>query len=272
MQITTQGKNPIFSLILINFKSADLLEQALVSLEQHHILDDTVEIILVNNDIREEARVAQLAKRFSCALAPICENRGFGASVNLAAREARGIYIGCINPDTEYKAGSLKNLDHFFKKYPKIAIVGAKLIDKSSLSEKWSVGMCLSLLALLRNNIGLSSDRRLWEKSRPVSVGFVSGAALFIRKSVFDTLSGFDEKFFLYFEDVDLCYRAKKAGFLVATFPSLVFLHKSGMSHESRSSQKKLFYESQEKYFMKHRPLWEYILLKSAKKFMRISP
>ncbi len=265
-----QEKKPIFSLILINFKSADLLEQALVSLKQNRDFDEMAEIILVNNDCGEEKKVARLAKKFSCVLIPTCENKGFGASINRASREARGIYIGCINPDVEYRAGSLKNLDRFFKKYPKIGIVGARLIDKASLAEKWSVGTNPSLFALFRNNIGLFSDRRLLKRTRPMSVGFVSGAALFIRKSVFDSLSGFDEKFFLYFEDVDLCFRAKKEGFLIATFPSLIFFHKGGMSHESRYSQKKLFYESQEKYFMKHRPMWEYVLLKSAKKLMRI--
>lgn len=271
MRITPQEKSPTFSLVFVNFRSADLLEQALVSLERNGALDHDVEVILVNNDIGEEKKVAQVAKKFSCALIPICENRGFGASINVAAREARGIYIGCINPDTEYKSGSLKDLDRFFKKYPKIGIAGARLVDGSDFSEKWSMGGRPSLFALLRNNLGISSDRRLLGKARPTSVGFVSGAALFIRKSVFDALSGFDEKFFLYFEDVDLCYRAKKEGFLVATFPSLVFFHKSGGSHESKRAQKQLFYESQEKYFMKHRPLWEYFLLKFAKKCMRIS-
>lgn len=266
MRTTGQPRNPEFSLIYVNFRSADLLERSLGSLRRNGIFGEGVEVILVNNDSREEALLRDISERFSCRLLPSEGNVGFARAVNRAAGTARGGFIGCINPDTEFFGGSLEIIDGLFEKYPKIGVIGAKIVGEDGMAEEWSVGGELSLWQIIRNNLGIPSGRRLWMSRKNVSVGWVSGAALFIRKELFDRLSGFDERFFLYFEDVDLCHRAKKAGYAVAFCPKVVFLHKSGMSHESRRSQKESFYDSQRKYFGKHRPRWEYFLLEAARK------
>lgn len=269
MKITENQKNPEFSLIYVNFRSADLLAESLGSLRRNGVLGEDVEVILVNNDREEEEKLRYVAAKFSCTSLSFQENRGFGWAVNQAAGKARGKYIGCINPDTEFLGGSLSPIAGLFEKYQKIGIIGAKIVGPDGAPEKWSAGKKLSLWQIIRNNTGFPSGRRLWMSQKNRSVGWVSGAALFIRKELFDRLSGFDERFFLYFEDVDLCYRAKQEGFLVAFCPKTSFLHKGGMSHESKRSQKELFYDSQRKYFEKHRPKWERLLLEGARKTLK---
>lgn len=266
MKTTENPKNPEFSLIYVNFRSADLLARSLESLRKNGVLGEDVEIILANNDREEEEKLRYVAEKFSCELLSFPENRGFGWAVNRAAGSARGEYIGCINPDTEFLGDSLAPIARLFERYPKIGIVGAKIVGSDGIPEEWSAGKNLSLWQIIRNNAGFPAGRRLWTGKKNISVGWVSGAALFIRKELFDRLSGFDERFFLYFEDVDLCYRAKRSGALVAFCPRLSFLHKGGMSHESKRSQKELFYDSQKKYFEKHRPKWERLLLETARK------
>lgn len=265
MKITEHPKSPEFSLIYVNFRSADLLVRSLESLQEKGILGKNVEVILANNDPEEEEKLRYVAAKFSCTLLSFSENRGFGWAVNRAALKARGRYIGCINPDTECVSESFAPITSLFEKYPKIGIIGARVLGEDGAPEAWSSGKRLSLWQLLRNNAGFPAGRHLWSSKKNISVGWVSGATLFIRKELFHQLSGFDERFFLYFEDVDLCYRAKRNGFLVIFCPKISFLHKGGKSHVSRKSQKDVFYASQKKYFEKHRPLWEGLFLKAGR-------
>ena len=82
----------------------------------------------------------------------------------------------------------------------------------------------------------------------------MSGAALFVRKESFEAAGGFDERFFLYFEDMDLCSRVRSMGQRVAFYPEVVIRHLGGASSTSGHLQKREFYRSQRLYFEKHRP------------------
>lgn len=103
---------------------------------------------------------------------------------------------------------------------------------------------------------------RYYQGQEPIEVGFVSGAAMMIKKSVFDELNGFDERFFLYFEDVDLCLRAQKAGFKVVYLPTVQITHLSGQSQKERLKQKEEWYHKSQRYFFsKHKRRWERALV-----------
>ncbi len=83
-------------------------------------------------------------------------------------------------------------------------------------------------------------------------VDWVSGAAMVVRKSVFTQIGGFDENFFMYFEDIDLCWRAKQRGWQVAVYPKISLIHFVGQSAGGFKQRKKYYYQSQDYFFKKH--------------------
>lgn len=145
-------------------------------------------------------------------------------------------------------------------------IIGFRLVDSAGKPERWSVGTDVSLWETIRNNLGFPPGRKLWESKRLIKVGRVSGAALLIPKKLFDTLGGFDENFFLYFEDADLCYRTKRIGRTIIYYPLVTLRHQGGMSMPSHKEQKCHYSASQVLYFRKHRLGWENTLLRWTRK------
>lgn len=242
-------KKPLFSVIFVNYQSADILRRALRSLPEMWQL----EIIVVNNDRSEERKLEALRREVDFSLVSSGENIGFGAGINLGALHAHGEYLFFLNPDAFWQWGTFSEISNFFRSHPRVAVIGAKLVDNAGFPEKWSVGMPMSFLELVRNNIGIPSSRRILESRTPIGAGWVSGAALFVRTAVFEKMGGFDERFFLYFEDVDLCHRIREEGGSVVFYPDITIRHDGGGSCLSNSLQKSEFYRSQRLYFEKHR-------------------
>ncbi|NTW30015.1 MAG: glycosyltransferase [Candidatus Moranbacteria bacterium] len=259
MPITEQ---PELSIIFVNYRSASVLKRAILSLRSGDISSFKIEIIVVNNDSDEKTRVRKLSEELGFRALFLAENRGFAHAANTAATVATGKIVGFLNPDTEFVSGSFVRACRFFQSNPEVGIVGARLITKTGEPEAWSAGPTLSLFRLFRNNIGLSSGRWHSRSRCARAVGWVSGGALFIRLALFRSLEGFDEAYFLYFEDMDLCMRARAVGLKTVTFPSLVFKHDGGTSFQSVAEKKKAYYDSQDRYFGIHRPSAELFLLR----------
>lgn len=254
------GNPPELSLIFVNYRSAHALSRSIRSVSSD--LDSGfAEGIVVNNDLNEEEVVRKLCDRFGLRMVRMAGNSGFGAASNRGAELARADILGFVNPDTELIRGSLRDIVRFFRLEKGVGIVGVALVDRFGVSERWSVGATASLFTMIINNFGIRSGMPRKAKY-PYRTGFVSGAAMFVEKSLFSALGGFDERFFLYFEDMDLCVRARAAGASVISVPSPVFRHLSGQSHKSSESMKREFYKSQDLYFGKHRPAWESSVLK----------
>jgi len=253
---------PEISLILVNYRSAERLEKALSSLRYPDIPDGKLEIIVANNDPSERERIRILSDRFHFLTISLPENDGFGNAANKAVMVANGNIVGFINPDTEMTTGSLGSVLRFFRLHPEVGVVGGRLVSENGLPEAWSTGKPMTFFRLLRNKSLFFTGWKYWESHRAVSVGWVSGGLLFIRIELFKELSGFDERFFLYFEDMDLCVRARKKGFRIVFFPKLSFFHKRGASLDSDAERKRIYYESQDWYFAKHRPCHEGFLVR----------
>ena len=253
------------SIIVVNFQSASVLEEALSFLVSN-LKEGTIrgEIILVNNDVREERQVNALGQRLSLHIPTIIlhqlENPGFGSANNRGASVARGDVFLFLNPDARYDQGSLSEMIDLLRVQCQ-NIFGFRLIDTQGEPEHWSVGRFPSLLRLLGNNILPFFVGRLWQEERLRPVDWVSGAAFALHKKLFFLLGGFDEKYFLYFEDVDLAKRAKTIGAQVWLYPHITFFHHGGMSHSSSQAQKMEFFRGQRRYFLKWRPYVEYKVL-----------
>ena len=253
------------SLILINYQSKDYLEKCLTSIEKYLKKNNNFEIILVNND---KESIEDLKGRYQLPIEIINpkKNIGFGAANNLASKKASGKFLLFINPDTELIDSSLLKLVQLLEKFPEIGIVGPKIIEtEKSLPQPWTCGKKTSLFNILFRN----SINKPWNKNKSVEVDWVSGTALAVSKKLFKELSGFDEKFFMYFEDQDLCLRAKKAERKIIFYPFVKIYHFNGKSWKNEKDKKHHFYKSQDYFFQKHHGKFKTGLLKALRRIFK---
>lgn len=246
---------PLLSLLFVNYRSVSLLKQAIASWESP-LKDFQYEIIVVNNDPDENEAIEKLALPGKVIVKNLGKNIGFGAANNVAATLAQGEWLFLLNPDTEYAAGSIEGLLPVLDAYPD-SLGGVCLIDGRGKEEPWSGGRFPTLWKLARHHLAGIPSQALWNQSKFVETDWVSGAALLISRENFKRLDGFDENFFLYFEDVDLARRAKQNGLMVWRSPALTVRHRGGASHSEHSQQKQIYYQSEQRYFSKHRPAFE---------------
>ena len=202
-------------------------------------------------------------------------NLGFARANNIAAKKARGKYLQFLNSDTLVKDDALAKMVKFSEKHPRAGILGPKLVLKSGKVQPFSAGYKLSLgqtfkikIAAFLANIGVSPSflaklsLEYWDWSRPRKLDWVTGAALMIRKEIFERLTGFDTKFFMYFEDQDLCLRAKNLGYEIWILPQAKIIHLGGKSIKLDALRKKYYYQSQDLFFKKHFGFVNYWLMK----------
>ncbi len=246
---------PLLSLLFVNYRSASLLKQAIASWESP-LKHFQYEIIVVNNDRDENEAIEKLTLPGKVTVKNLDKNIGFGAANNVAATLAQGEWLFLLNPDTEYATGSIEALLPVLEAYPD-SLGGVCLVDDLGKEEMWSGGHFPTLWKLVCHHLVGAPSQAPWNQSKFVETDWVSGAALLISRENFKRLNGFDEGFFLYFEDVDLARRAKQNGLRVWRSPVLTVRHRSGASHSERSQQKQAYYESELRYFSKHRPTFE---------------
>ena len=239
----------LLSIIIVNFKSQHLLEKCVASVYQN-LNNQNFEIIVVNND--EEHVLSEVKKKFpSLKILQQSANIGYGRAANQGARLAKGELFLILNPDTELLS-NLNAISEIFSDDLEVGALSPKLVDEHGKTQAWIAGEEISLLSLIRNNLGLSKKKKAWESVNKKEVGWVSGAALFIRKEVFELAGGFDEKIFMYFEDVDLCKRLRNLGKKIIYLPDARIIHHGGKSFSEEKRKKNLYYASQEYYLRKH--------------------
>lgn len=167
------------------------------------------------------------------------ENLGYGGGNNIGIRSALsmgGEYVLILNPDVIIKKKSIEILKNILINNDQIGVVGPKILSPDG--SIWSRG---GKIDPIRYSAGLidygSLDRDVDKKI--VDVDFVSGTAIMVKREVFEKIGLFDERYFLYYEDVDFCLRAKKAGFRVALVSSSRITHYESLIIGKRSSLKK---------------------------------
>ncbi|TXI34869.1 MAG: glycosyltransferase family 2 protein [Candidatus Moraniibacteriota bacterium] len=242
---------PTISLIFVNYRSVWELALALESLFAHEKEAVSYEIIVVNNDHEEEKSLQALAKQCAFRVLTPPQNDGFGAGVNLGVAEARGAIVGILNPDVRFVESFLRVVQELLERDPAL-LCAPTLVTLRGEEEANSFGSAPSL----RRIVEIHSGRR-W---RGKELDWMSGAALFLTRERFLSLQGFDAGYFLYFEDVDLCLRAKEMGSKLKRM-SARLVHVGGKSFLSRRHQKGHYYDSQRRYFQTYRPKWETFVL-----------
>jgi len=237
------------SIIIVNFKSRNYLTNCIKSIHKNTIAA-SYEILIVNNDI-EKLTIPENNEQLK--IIEHNKNTGFACACNLGAKYANGKILLFLNPDTEIISGNLDYLISAFSDQS-IGIVSPRLLTDKKNIQEWSSGYNITLFEIILNNIGLIQSKELWQENATKKPDWVSGASLAIANDLFKKVGGFDENFFMYFEDVDLCKRITEIDLGIEIIPSIEILHLGGKSFSDSIMQKKLYYSSQDYYFKKHYP------------------
>lgn len=247
-----QGLEPLgisLGFVIINYNSGDLLGKCITSIRSFEIFKKK-EIIIVDTGSTDHS--LQLINK-SCVNIIRTGNIGYGAACNLGARQLKKEnYLFFLNADTEIYSVDTGTLLSTLRKEP--ALVTPLMIQRGEIINNIIPFFSATCDALLRD-VGLR-----WPVSREIENivasdfdGWASGAALLVNNKVFKAIGGFDESFFLYYEELDLCYRIRNAGGRQIYLPSLVVKHVGGGSSDSLSyARTAIRYESKLNYWYKH--------------------
>ncbi|NTU67083.1 MAG: glycosyltransferase [Candidatus Moranbacteria bacterium] len=254
------------SVIIVNYKSEKYLHDCVDSVRKKINNDILADIVIVDND--QESNLGTIESIPSIRIIRSSQNKGFGSASNLGARNSQGDFLFFLNPDARVSSGNIGGILDDFHADPSLGIVGGKLLNKDGMVQEWSAGDEINFSRIVSNNLGFIKDKEIWMSGSKIPVGWVSGTAFIMRKNLFESLGGFDEDFFMYFEDADLCKRARDFGKTVRFDPGLEIIHHGGASYENEagSAQKRHYYGSQDRYFKKHRHPVESGLLKAFRK------
>lgn len=237
------------SVIIVSYNSGKFIKKCVNSVLKN--LPDDGEIIVIDNASTDKT-LEILSK---CKVIESKINLGFSKGNNEAVKEAKGEYLFFLNPDTEIpsQAGDDKNffseLINFYEQNPDAGIVGPKLVMENGRVQP-SVRKLPSVWGAFQEYIlGIknSYEQYVPEGFKPVEVEMVYGAAMLIKKDLFEKLRGFDEKFFLYYEDADLCKRVRNLGKKIYYFPKVSIKHLVGAT-KSDLDRSKINWQSAEKY------------------------
>lgn len=254
------------SVLIVNYKAYEELVVCLASLASGSLEDK--EVIVVDHATDPARLDIVRAAHDDVRFLPTPQNLGFGGGMNAGARDATGAYLLVLNPDATVTPDAVPTLCDYLDSHPHVGIVGARVLDADGTVQR-SARRFPTLLTGLFGRTSLMTrlfpdnpmsrrdmpgDRSV---SAPLRVDWVAGSCLMIRTSLFRELGGFDEGFFLYWEDADLCRRARDAGWLTAYVPGAQVRHLVGRSSRQASARSiRAFHWSAMRYLVKHRESW----------------
>lgn len=226
------------SIVIVNYNSGVLLRDCLSSIYQNTKHVGFEVNIIDNNSSDMSIKLAQEEFKDINLIENKC-NIGFAKANNQGIKEARGRYVLLLNPDTIISSEVLASMVNFMDSHKDIGILGPKILNsdgtlqlscRSFLNLKTVFFTRDSLLNKVFPNNRYSRKYLLsvWHHNDRREVDWVSGACMMIRKEVFDNIGLMDDNFYMYCEDVDFCYRAKKAGWKVFYLPEVEIIHHAG--------------------------------------------
>jgi GT2 family glycosyltransferase len=252
------GGHIVISVIIVNHNGEAHLRRCLESLENQ---GPDLEILLVDN-ASTDGSVAIVKDDFSqVRLIEHDSNVGFAAANNIAAGAAAGNALLLLNVDAWLEEGALDLLAKALDHDPRLAVAAPRLLyPDGSLQFGWSPtrGVVGEALQQLRNRF----ENRPWAHGRTARMAgriigrnWFTAACVLLRAAAFRDVGGFDERFFMYFEDVDLCIRLENAGWRLAEVDGAVARHVGGFARNSEVDE--IYRPSQLLYYRLHRPDWE---------------
>ena len=204
------------------------------------VLDHQVEVIVVDNDSNDGTVEALRDRGPGVRVIEMGENAGFSRANNRGIGATSSRHVLVLNPDTIVEPGAIDGLVRFADAHPGAGVVAPRLVNPDGSDQLTARAFPTPAAALFGRRSPLT---RLFPRNRwstrfltgrdhrgdsPFEIDWVSGAAMLVPRSVIDRVGGFDEAFFLYWEDADWCHRIKDAGASVWCVPAAVVVHHEG--------------------------------------------
>lgn len=242
---TAVAPGPELSVIVVNWNTKDMTIECLESLYRE-TRDTSFEVLLIDNGSHDGSADA-IAVRFpQVRLLRESVNHGFAKANNIAAEQARGRKLLLLNSDTVVLDGAVDKLVRFSARVPRARIWGGRTVyGDGSLNigsawgrqTVWSAFCFASGLSLLLSRFSLFDPEAMrgWDRGSEREVDIVSGCFLMIDRDLWEELGGFDQDFFMYAEEADLCLRAGARGARPRITPEATIIHYGGASATSNS-------------------------------------
>lgn len=250
------------AVVIVNFNTRELLRSCLASV----LREGPAEVVVADNGSTDGSPELVRHGFPGVLLIPDPRNPGFGAAANRGIAACRAPYVLLLNADTRLEPDALRALTAELDRHPRAAAVGPRLLgaDGRPQSSWFPEPTPFNLLALntflnrlVRLTPGLARRfRPVW--GREVSAGtvpWIKGAALALRREAFEEVRGFDESFFLYAEDVDLCFRFRNAGWEVRFTDTARVVHVEGASTRQVHAESMVrFFDSLARFYRRYYP------------------
>jgi len=262
-----EDKKIDLSIIIVNYNTKRLLRQCLKSI---NIFESNINFeVLVVDNASYDGSCQMVKNEFSqVKLIENKKNLGFSRANNEAVKSSRGEYILFLNTDTVILENAIEEMLKFMKTYSEAGALGPKLLNPDGTLQ-FSCRKFYTLRAILARRTFLGkifpSSKSLrehlmsdWDHNDVREVDWVMGACLLVRRNVLDIIGLLDEKYIMYFEDVDLCYRIKQSGFKVYYVPRARVIHYYRRESAQKFSIKTIWHiQSMLRFYKKH---WRTIL------------
>jgi len=256
---------PDVTAILVNYNAGNELAVALRSIQSDCAEVEWEAVVVDNASSDNSAAIVETFPRATLIRNPA--NVGFGRAVNQAAAVATAPRLLLVNPDCRLVSGAISTLRSVLDAEPSCAVVGPRIFDPDGTVQGSARGdpdmltglfgrtgalrVLLPFLPVARRNVVVEDAVRTGASS--VVVDWLSGACMLIRRDAFTAAGGFDERFFLYWEDADLCRRLRNRGFQVRYVPGASAVHQVGRSSQTaRRSSIRAFHASAYLYYATH--------------------
>lgn len=230
---------PEVSVVIVNYKTPKLTIGAIRS-----CLDEpgVSEVIVVDNASADDS-VEQIWAEFRGSKVRVIdstENDGFGAANNRGVAKARSPYVLLLNSDAFVLEGAVAPLVAVLEQQPDVGIVSPLILESDgSTPQPRTFGPFPTVKTIFTRDFSVEDE---------LQPDWVSAVAIMVRRDEFLDLNGFDEEFFMYYEDVDLCRRYRGSGKRIVREPGSRVVHFGGSSLNSDFRRKRLYYESQDRY------------------------
>ena len=217
------------------------------------------EIIIVDNQSTDNTRQIITDNYKEVRLITPATNLGFAKANNIAAREAQGDYLLLLNPDTQIIGKTMEKMLAYYHEYAEpLGMLGPKILNPDgsiqqtyhrlpSIANRWAHAFFVD--RLIPNEI--LSDYAGFDDGLCQKVDWLSGACLLIKKDIFKRAGGFDERFFLFYEDMDICARLLKLGYDNVYLPEASIVHAEGHCCQQKSVQRAKYEQTSRNIFLK---------------------
>lgn len=245
----------LLSIVIVSWNVSDLLVQCLASIYDNPP-DGVFEVIVVDNASSDDSVVIVRKEFPSVSVITNSQNVGFAGGNNQAIRTSKGKYILLLNPDTEIRPGALNTMLQYMEVNSEAGAVGARLLNPDGTLQR-SCFPAPTLTRELRHMFHL--DQRLrrgmnrWDTHTPRQVEVLLGACILARREALDSVGPLDETYFMFSEEVDLCFRLRQAGWQLYWIPKAQIIHYGGQSTQQVALDMFLqLYRGKLLYFRKH--------------------